>query len=110
MPVTRICASEDCSVKSRRFLVDGAALRGDHRAGFVHRLADHVHDAAQRLVADRHRDRGAGVGHRGAADQTLGRVHRDRAHGVLAEMLGDFQHQPVAVVVDLERVEDRRAG
>ena len=94
----------------RRFLVDGAALGGDHRAGFVHRLADHVHDAAQRLVAHRHRDRRAGIGHRGAADQTFGRVHGDGAHGVLAEVLGDFEHQPAAVVVDLERVEDGREG
>ena len=43
-----------------------------------------------------------------AAHQALGRVHGDAAHGVLAEMLGDFEHQPVAVVVGLERVEDRR--
>ena len=36
------------------------------------------------------------------------RVHRDRAHGVLAEMLGDFEHQAVALVVGLQRVQDRR--
>ena len=78
------------------------------RAGFVHRLADDVHDAAQRLVADRHRDRRAGIGHRGAAHETFGRVHGDGAHGVLAEVLGHFEHQPAAVVVGLERVQDGR--
>ena len=31
-----------------------------------------------------------------------------RADGVLAEMLGDFEHEAVAVVRRLERVQDRR--
>jgi hypothetical protein len=35
----------------------------------------------------------AGVGHFLAAHQTFGRVHGDGAHGVLAQMLGDFEHQ-----------------
>ena len=61
----------------------------------------------ERLVADRHGDRLAGVGHLLAAHQAFGGVHGDGAHRVLAEMLGDFEHQPVAVVVGLERVQDR---
>ena len=93
-------------MKLGRFLVDGAARRGADRAGFVDRLADDVHDAAQRLVADRHRDRRAGVGDCGAAHEAFGRVHGDGAHGVLAEVLGDFEHQAAAVVVGLERVQD----
>ncbi len=43
-----------------------------------------------------------------AAGQAVGRVHRDRADDVLAEVLGDLEHQAVAVVVGLERGEDRR--
>ena len=43
-----------------------------------------------------------------AAHQALGGVHRDGAHGVLAEMLRDFEHQAVAAVLGLERVQDRR--
>ena len=43
-----------------------------------------------------------------AAGQAVGRVHRDRADGVLAEMLRDFEHEAVAVIVGLERREDRR--
>ena len=43
-----------------------------------------------------------------AAHQPLGRVHGDGAHRVLAEMLRHLQHQAVAVVVGLERVQDRR--
>jgi hypothetical protein len=77
----------------RSFLVDAAAQLGLDRAGFVHRLADHVHDAAERFVADRHRDRIAGVDNFLAADQTFGRVHGDGAHGVLAQVLCNFQHQ-----------------
>ena len=38
----------------------------------------------------------------------FGNVHRDAAHGVLAEMLRDFEHEAVAVVGRLQRVEDRR--
>jgi hypothetical protein len=32
----------------------------------------------------------------------------DRAHGRFAEVLRDLQHQAVALVLGLERVEDRR--
>ena len=92
----------------RGVLVDGALLRGLDRAGLVDRIADHVDDAAEAFVADRHRDRLAGVGHLLAAHQALRGVHRDGAHGVLAEMLGHLQHQPLALVLGLERVQDRR--
>ena len=88
--------------------MDGALACGLDRAGLVHRLADHVHDAAERLVADGHRDRLAGVGHFLAAHQALGGVHGDRAHGVLAQVLGDLEHQALPLVGGLERVEDRR--
>ena len=71
-------------------------------------LTDHVHDAAQGLLADRDRDRLAGIDHVLAAHQAFGGVHGDGAHRVLAEMLGDFEHEAVAVIVGLERVEDLR--
>ncbi len=92
----------------RRLLMDGALLRRLDRAGFVHRLADHVHDAAERLIADRDGDRLAGILHGLAADQTLARVHRNGSDRVLAQMLRDFEHQAVAVVVGLQRIQDRR--
>ncbi len=92
----------------RRLGVDRAALVGLHRTGLVDRLADDVDDAAEQAGADRHRDRDAGVGDGLAAHQTLGDVHRDRAHGRFAEMLGDFEHQPVVAVLGFERVQDRR--
>ena len=56
----------------------------------------------------------AGVDHVLAADQALGGVHGDGAHGVLAEVLGDLEHQaeglarPLVGVGGLQRVQDRR--
>ena len=88
--------------------MDRPLLGGLDRASLVHRLADHVHDAAQGLVADGNRDRLAGIDHLLAAHQALGRIHGDGAHRALAEMLGDFEHEPVALIVGLERVQDLR--
>ena len=76
--------------------------------GFVDGLADHVHDAAERFLADRNRDRAAGVGDGLAAHQAFGRVHGDGANGVLAQMLRHFEDEAVAAVHRLERVQDFR--
>ena len=52
--------------------------------------------------------------HRVAAGQALGGVHGDGAHGVLAQVLGDLEHQAEGLagalvgVGGLQRVEDRR--
>ena len=108
MPVTRICASVDWSAKEGAGWWMARSLAGLDRAGLVDRLADDVHDAPERLVADRHRDRLAGVGHLLAAHQAFGGVHGDGAHRVLAQMLRDLEHQAAALVGGLERVEDRR--
>ncbi len=56
----------------------------------VDRLAEHVQHAPERLGADRHRDRPAQVLGLHAALQAVGRLHRDRAHAVLAEVLLDL--------------------
>ncbi len=88
--------------------MDGAGLGCGNRAAFVHRLAHHVQDAAQRRVADRNHDRATGVTHRQAADQTFGRVHGDGADGIFAQVLGHFQHQTFAVVLGFQSVQNRR--
>ena len=75
---------------------------------FVDRLADDVDDAAETFLADRNHDRSAGVGDLLAANEAFGHVHRDAAHRVFAEMLGDFENQAVAVVLGFERVQDLR--
>ena len=92
----------------RRGLMDRAARFRLDRAGFVDRLADHVHDAAERAFADRHRDRLAGIRHFLAAHESFRNIHCDGAHGVLAQMLRDFEHQAVVAVLGLERIQDRR--
>ena len=92
----------------RRRLMDGAvALRFD-RPGFIDRLADHVHDAAERARAHRHHDRVAGVADFLTADQAFGRIHRDGANRGFAEMLRDLEHQAIAAVLGLERVQNGR--
>jgi len=70
----------------------------------VDRFADHVENAAQSLGADRHHDRIAGIDDLGAAHQPVRGVHRDRAHGILAEMLCHFEDQRAAAVIDVQRV------
>src|SRR5207244_12365491 len=58
--------------------------------------------------ANRHPERRSGIANFLAADQTFGGVHGDGAHGGFAEMLGDFEHQPVATVLGFDGVENGR--
>jgi len=88
--------------------MNGAAVSMLDRATFIDRLANHVQDAAQRAGTDRYRDRLGQVGHFAAPHQTLGRVHRDGAHGVLAKVLCHLKDQAVALVVGFQRVQNRR--
>ena len=108
MPVTRIAGLGRLVDEERRVGVDRGGVGVADRAALVDRLADHVHDPAERHRADRHPDLRAGVGHLLAAGQALGRVHRDRADGRFAEMLGDLEDEAVAAIVGLERGQDRR--
>ncbi len=89
-----------------RGLVNGALRRRFDRARFIHRLADDVQDAAERLFADRHRDWRAGVDHILAAHQTVGCVHGDRAHGGFPQVRRHFQNQAIAAVRGFKRIVD----
>ena len=96
----------------RRRTMDRIVLfRGD-RPALVDRAAGDVEHAAHHAVADRHRDRPAGVGDGEAALEPLGAGHRDRAHPAVAEVLLHLQRQRDRLVfdgvVDGQRVEDRR--
>ncbi len=98
-----------------RLVDEGGSLGVDRRrhvaadrAALVDRLADDVHDPAERLRADRHADLRAGRADRLAAGQAVGRVHGDGADDILAEVLRDFEDQAVAAIVGLERGQDRR--
>ena len=54
-------------------------------------LAEHVHDAAQRFLADRNRNRAAGVADVHAALQAFTRTHRNRANDAVTQLLLDFE-------------------
>ena len=99
----------------RRGAVNRPALLRLHRPiREVDRLAEHVQHAAERLGSDRHRDRLAEVDRLHAALHAVGRLHRDGAHAVLAEVLldlGDDVDAPraasLASGLDAQRVVDR---
>ncbi len=76
----------------------------------VERGTPHVEDVTQRLVADRYRDRGAGVADLGSTHQTISGRHGNGADTAVAEVLGGLgEHGPGVVAqgqVDLEREQD----
>ena len=112
MPVSNSCGLGLELVEGRRLAVDRPALGDlDLLAGLgVEHLADDVEDLALGDVADGNRDRLAGVAHLLAADQAVGRLQRDGADEVVAEVLGDLEGDLGRLVADrdrrLERVVD----
>jgi hypothetical protein len=87
-------------------LADGAEL--------VHRLADHVEHAAQRLLAHRHADGAAEVDGLHAAHHAVGGFHGHRAHAAFAQVLLHFEDDVdgrghgEAVADDAQRLIDGR--
>ena len=107
MPVSNIFSSVDCCLERRRGAVNRPALLRLHRTvRKVDRLAEHVQHAAERLGADRHRDRLAEIDRLHAALHAVGRLHRDRAHAVLAEVLLDFGDDVERLAARLRRRDD----
>ena len=88
--------------------MDRPALLSLDRRLVVHRLAEQVEDAAKVFVADRHRNRAAGIGCLHAAHQAVRGLHRNAAHGVLADVLRDLDGDNLAVVVDRDGVQQLR--
>ena len=74
------------------------------RALLVLRLAEHVHDAAERAGAHRDADALARARDGEAAAQALRGAHRDGAHDAVAELLLHFERQ--VDIIELERVID----
>src|SRR5262249_19692645 len=60
---------------------------GGNRRPAVYRLAEHVEDAPQRSIADRRRDRRAGIRHLHATGDAVGGTHRHRPHLILPDVL-----------------------
>ena len=86
--------------RAQRIALDGARL--------INGLADHIDDAPERRLADRHGNRGAGIGHLLAAHEPFGNVHRNAAHRGSAEVLRDFENKAVAAIRRFECVQDFR--
>ena len=96
-------------VERRRLAMDRQARRRIHGALVVDGATEHVEDATERRLADRHRDRRAGIEDRDAAGEAVGRGHGDRADPVVAEVLLDLADERIlAFALDLDGVEDRR--
>ena len=83
--------------------VDRPALLDLDRLALVDHVAEHVEDAAERDVADRHGDRAARVDDLHAAREAVGHVERDRADAVVAEVLLHLADERAAVVGALDR-------
>jgi peptide chain release factor 1 len=92
----------------RRLAVDGHALVGADRAGLIHRLAQHVHDAAQRRLADRYGNRVARVDHLHAAPRIVSAAECNGTYHAVAQLLLDFQRQLRGL--HFQRFEDPRHG
>src|SRR5581483_4557549 len=93
----------------RRIAVDRPALAG-RRLAAVDGVADDVPDAAERLIAHGDGDRRARVDDLDAAREPVRRVHRHRAHAIVAEVLLHLRDELASAVafrhLDAQRVVD----
>ena len=93
MPVSKISVF----VESRWNCGDGAWMGRRclhvHRPPEVDRLPEEVEHPPEALLADRHRDRAAGVEDGSAAHDAVGRRHGHRPHLVPADVLLHLGHQ-----------------
>ena len=106
-PVSKTSTSVDCWSNAGGSRWIGRWTLGDDRALAVDRVAEDVEDAAEGRLADRHRDRGAGVADVDAAGEAVGRGHRDGADPVVAEVLLDLADERLlARALDLDGVVD----
>jgi len=74
----------------------------------VEDVAPHVPHVTERLRADGHRNATARVAHRGATLQTVGRLHADRTHAAVTELLGDLGKDDVRLAVNVDGELERR--
>ena len=117
IPVSKISTFGDRSRKpgGSRWIGERSTRRGRL---VVDGVAEDVPDAAERLVADRHRDRPARVDDVDAAREAVGGIHRDGADAIVAEVLLHLRDQRPGLLavargnVDPSRVVDlrQRAG
>jgi hypothetical protein len=85
-------------VEGRGVAVDRPALGvGGELLPVVDRFPEHVPKPAERLLADRDGDRGAGVDHVDATRDAVCGIHRDCSDAIVAEMLLHLRDQVAAV-------------
>src|SRR4029079_18577428 len=92
----------------RRGSVDRRGLSGGHRTALVDRITDHVDDAPQRLRPDRDRNGAAGIDYFPPAHKAVGRIHGDATYRVLDQMLRHFEHEGLALILHMQRIQDQR--
>ena len=73
--------------------MDRCAFLFTNRALLVDGVAEHIHDAAQSLCTDWHRDGRPRIFDIEASAHTLGRAHRDSANHAVAQLLLHFKRQ-----------------
>src|ERR1700722_5390884 len=79
-------------VESRGLPMNGPFLGGIDGTHVVHRLADHVHDAAERFVSNRDFNAVAQADGLHPAHHAVGGLQRDGAHTALPDVLRHFHH------------------
>ena len=84
--------------KSRRWLVNGATVTALEGLEVIDRLPYHVEQTAFHLFAGRYRYRLAQVFHLDATLQSVGTVHGNTSHGILADVLLDLKDDLGAVL------------
>ena len=108
-PVSKTSTSVVWSSNARRVAVDRQVDLGVDRALEVDRPAEDVEDAAEGRLADRHRDRAAGVDARVPRARPSVVVMATLRTQLLPRCCGDLaDERVVALAIDLDRVEDRR--
>jgi hypothetical protein len=76
---------------------------GDRLAAGVEGLADDVEHVAEGALAHRHGDATAQVAHRRAPHQPVGRLHGDRPHPAVTDVLGHLGHDGRLLALGLHR-------
>ena len=70
--------------------------------GYVERLAEHVEHVAEDAVPDRHLQAVTEVAHLRAAAKTVGGLHADGPHPVVADLLGDLGDDANGLALELD--------
>ena len=89
----------------RRFAMDGVSTFLVQLLHAVYGIAYYIHQAAFDLVTHRHGDRVSGRNYFHTSSQSVGTVHGYGAHGVLTDVLLNFDYEGTAIIaLDGQRI------